>query len=109
MIEELIRMKVKPQSRSGMWVIDGLMKLGEIKPEAIDEVLEDVKERSPRIFESLVHIAYLDGEISLAKAAELLEVTRVELHDQFKEKGVPIKELTEVDVVAEVGMMRARN
>jgi hypothetical protein len=34
MIEELIRMKVKPQSRSGMWVIDGLMKLGEIKPEA---------------------------------------------------------------------------
>jgi Uncharacterised protein family (UPF0175). len=51
----------------------------------------------------------LDGEISLAKAAELLEVTRVELHDQFKEKGVPIKELTEEDVVAEVEMMRARN
>jgi len=40
---------------------------------------------------SLVLSAYLDEEINLGKAAELLEVHELELRQQFIELGIPLR------------------
>ncbi len=46
--------------------------------------------------------AYLDGRISLAKAAEELCVTRHEFEQELRKRGIPIRQLTKEDVVVEV-------
>jgi predicted HTH domain antitoxin len=84
------------------WVVEGLKKLNEIEPESIEEILGGIKEENPQIFKSLVIGAYVDEKISLSKAAELLEVTRIELQKEFREKGVPIRLISQEDVIAEV-------
>ena len=35
--------------------------------------------------------AYLDEEISLGKAAELLEIHRLELQEKFLQQGIPLR------------------
>ena len=89
-----------------LWIIEELKRFGEIKPEAIEGILESIRERHPEIFKSLVRSAYVDGRISLGKAAELIGVTRMELEKEFREKGVPIRVISEKDVKAEVEAMR---
>ncbi|VVB62839.1 Uncharacterised protein [uncultured archaeon] len=88
-------------------MIQGLEKLAEIKPESLEKISQDIKERRPEIFRSLVLIAYIDGKISLSKAAELLGLTRIELQKELKEQGIAIRNLSEDDVAAEVEMLRA--
>ncbi len=89
------------------WMIQGLEKLGEIKPESLEKIFQDIKEIRPEIFRSLVLIAYIDGKISLSKAAELLGLTRIELQRELKEQGITIRTISEDDVAAEVEMLRA--
>lgn len=89
------------------WIIQGLQRLGEIKPDALEKVLSDIKDQRPEIFRSLVLIAYIDGKISLSKASELLGRTRMELQKELKGQGIPIRSLSEDDVIAEVEMLRA--
>ncbi len=90
-----------------VWVIEELRKLSEIKPEAIEEILDDVKNRSPEIFKSLVISAYLDGKISIGKAAEMLGIPRITLQKEFRDKGIPIRVISKEDVIAEVEAIRA--
>ena len=52
------------------WIIQGLQRLSEIKPDALQKVMSDIKDQRPEIFRSLVVIAYIDGKISLSKASE---------------------------------------
>ncbi len=89
------------------WIIQGLQKLGEIKPESLEKIFQDIKEKRPEIFRSLVLIAYIDGKISLSKAAELLGLTRIELQRELREQGITIRTISEDDVAAEVEMLRA--
>ncbi len=88
------------------WMIQGLQKLGEIKPDALEKILGDMKHQRPEIFRSLVLIAYVDGKISLSKAAELLGISRMELQRELQSAGVPIRSLSEEDVAAEVEMLK---
>jgi len=89
------------------WMIQGLQKLGEIKPDALEKVLGDIEHQRPEIFRSLVIIAYVDGKISLSKAAELLGLTRIELQREFQRAGIPIRSLSQDDVAAEIEMLRS--
>jgi predicted HTH domain antitoxin len=89
------------------WIIQGLQRLSEIKPDALQKVMSDINDQRPEIFHSLVVIAYIDGKISLSKASELLGLTRIELETKFKARGIPIRSLSEDDVIAEVEMLRA--
>jgi predicted HTH domain antitoxin len=89
------------------WIIQGLQRLSEIKPDALQKVLGDIKVQRPEIFRSIVIIAYLDGKISLSKASELLGLTRMELQSEFKSQGIPIRMLSEDDVIAEVEILRS--
>jgi predicted HTH domain antitoxin len=89
------------------WIIHGLQRLSEIQPDVLQKIIGDVKDQRPEIFRSLVIIAYIDGKISLSKASELLGLTRIELKIEFKARGIPIRLLSEDDVIAEVEMLRA--
>jgi predicted HTH domain antitoxin len=89
------------------WMIQGLQKLGEIKPDSLEKVLSDIEHQRPEIFRSLVIIAYVDGKISLSKAAELLGLTRTELQRELQRAGIPIRTLSKDDVAAEVEMLRS--
>lgn len=89
------------------WIIQGLQRLSEIKPDDLQKVMSDIRDQRPEIFRSLVVIAYIDGKISLSKASELLGLTRIELEMEFKVRGIPIRSLSEDDVTAEVEMLRA--
>jgi predicted HTH domain antitoxin len=44
----------------------------------------------------------LDERISLAKAAELLGLTRLELEREFRKRSIPIKSISVDDVKAEI-------
>lgn len=88
------------------WMIQGLEKLGEIKPDALKKVFKDIEEQRPEIFRSLVLIAYVDNKISLSKAAELLGLSRLELQRELLKAGIPIRSLSEEDTAAEVEMLR---
>ena len=49
---------------------------------------------------------YIEGKISLSKASELLGMTRIELQRKLKERGIPIRSLSEEDAFAEVEALR---
>lgn len=49
---------------------------------------------------------YIEGKISLFKAAEILGMTRIELQRMLKEQGIPIRSLSIDDAFAEVEALR---
>lgn len=77
------------------WQIKQLEKLNEIEPGLVDEAVGRLLEVDPILREKLVVGAYLDGDINMGKAAELLEVDAVELRQRFLQKGIPIRLGTE--------------
>ena len=88
------------------WEVEELCKLGKIQPEILEAALKELWQRKPALYKSVIINAYLDEKINLGKAAELLEVHRFELQNEFREKGVPIRDLSKEDVIAEVEAIR---
>jgi len=84
-----------------MWAVAQLSKLIKLRPELHKRLLELLK-NDKELLRSIVIGAYIDGEISLGKAAELLGKTRDELIEEFKKLGIPIRKLSKEDVIAEV-------
>ena len=91
------------------WEIDQLLKLRERQPGLIDPALQRLVHENPDIRWSMVIGAYQDRQINLGKAAELLDLTELELRDRFVELGIPLRigsaDLTEAR--AEVAAIRA--
>lgn len=85
-----------------LWEVEELIKLSEIQPEMVEDALKDLWEKKPSLHKSVVINAYLDSKISLAKASDILDVSRVELEKELREKGIPIRHLSREDVNAEV-------
>ena len=73
------------------WQIRQLEKLGEVEPTLVDEAFERLLAQEPALREKVVLGAYLDGDINLGKAAELLGVHSVALRKDFLERGIPIR------------------
>lgn len=88
------------------WAVEELVKLSEIQPEMVESALEQIWKVKPDIYKSVVISAYLDEKISLGKAAELLEITRIELQRDMEERGIPIRALSSRDVIAEVEALK---
>ena len=65
------------------WTLEQLSKLRRYQPEMVDHALEEMLERQADLRWSLVIGAYLDEEINLSKAAELLGMHRLELQERF--------------------------
>jgi len=89
------------------WEIEELCKLVKIQPEILEAAFKELWQRNPALYKSVIINAYLDEKINLGKAAELLGVHRLELQNELREKGVPIRGLSKEDVIAEVEAIRA--
>jgi predicted HTH domain antitoxin len=72
------------------WVFKHLTKLHEQEPELVDTAVVQLIQGDNELRWSLVVSAYLDQEISLAKAAELLGMHALELRDRFIELGIAL-------------------
>lgn len=73
------------------WEIDQLLKLRERQPDLIDPALQRLVHENPDIRWSIVIGAYQDRQINLGKAAELLDLTELELRERFVELGIPLR------------------
>ena len=73
------------------WEIDQLLKLRERQPDLLEPVVQRLVQENEEIRWSVVVGAYQHQQINLGKAAELLEMTELELRLRFIELGVPLR------------------
>jgi predicted HTH domain antitoxin len=90
------------------WEIEQLGKLCEEQPKIMDEALAALQTHQPEVWRRMVIGGYLERQINLSKAAELLGLTRLELQQQFLQQGIPVYVLSEDEVPAEVEVLRQR-
>ena len=67
------------------------MKVRQYHPELVDQMVEELLNRQAELRWLVMVGAYLDEEISLGNAAELLGIHRLELQKQFREQGIPLR------------------
>ena len=72
------------------WALNQLVKLRRYQPERVDRAVGEMLEQRADLRWSVVVGAYLDGEINLSKAAELLGMHRLELQESFIAQGIPL-------------------
>ena len=77
---------------SARWLLDEMVKLWEIQPERVSQALARALQADPELRWAIVVGAYLDEQISLAKAAELLGVDRWTLQAEFQQRGIPLRQ-----------------
>ena len=94
-----------PQS----WRLRQLVKLEHSQPALVRHALDRLIAEDETLRWSLVVSAYIDEEISLARAAELLGMHPLDLRAQFIDKGVPLLlgPEDEADAQAEIDAMRS--
>ena len=90
------------------WELNQLCKLSEAHPEVAEQALQTLWEQCPDLLRRVVIGAYLDQQISLSKAAELVGLTRMELQRQLVQEDIPIRTLSDEDIQAEVEALRQR-
>ncbi|ETX02453.1 MAG: hypothetical protein ETSY1_03525 [Candidatus Entotheonella factor] len=90
------------------WELNQLCKLSEAHPEIAENALQTLWEQRPDLLRRVAIGAYLDQQISLSKAAELMGLTRIELQRQLVQEGIPIRNLSDDDIQAEVEALRQR-
>ena len=73
------------------WQLKQLEKLSEVDPRLVDQSLDQLLEAVPALREKLTLGAYLDGEINLGKAAELLGIHPLALRQRFLRQGIPVR------------------
>lgn len=73
------------------WAIKQLARVREARPELVDHAIASLLETDSELRWSVVLGAYLDHEINLGKAAELLDLHELELRERFRELGVPLR------------------
>ncbi len=73
------------------WTYNQLIKVRQYRPELVDNMIEELLNRQAELRWLVVVGAYLDEEINLGKAAELLEMHRLKLQEKFLEQGIPLR------------------
>lgn len=73
------------------WTYNQLIKVRQYRPELVDQIIEELLNRQAELRWLIVVGAYVDEEINLGKAAELLGMHRLELQEQFREQGIPLR------------------
>ena len=85
LLEEVISVVVRS------WMLDQLVKVERHQPEMVDRAVKEMLAQQNDLRWSVVVGAYLDGEINLGKAAELLGVHRLELQERFLAQSIPVR------------------
>lgn len=91
------------------WPLRQLTKLEQSQPALVQRAMQHLLEQDAVLRWSLVVSAYLDAEISLARAAALLGMHPLELRKRFVDKGIPLLlgAVDEADAQAEIDAMRS--
>jgi predicted HTH domain antitoxin len=76
---------------SADWTVAHLTKLQKQQPGLVDTALQEMIASNPDLAWSLVVSAYLDEEINLGKAAEMLDMHELELRNRFVALGIPLR------------------
>jgi len=94
---------------SESWLLGQLIKLQRSQPSLVQRALQRLLDEDENLRWSIVVNAYLDEEISLARAASLLGLHPLELRERFIEKGIPLHlgPADKADAQAEVDALRA--
>ena len=82
------------------WTYNQLLKIRQYRPELVDHIIEELLTRQNELRWLVVIGAYMDEEINLGKAAELLGMHRLELEEKFRTQGIPLR--TGADTAEEV-------
>jgi len=69
-----------------LWQLEELDKISDTRQEEIEFALDKLFSEHPDLKRAVVINAYLDKKISLSKAAEELELSRIELEKQLELK-----------------------
>jgi len=72
-------------------LIQQLQKIAQVDPKTVSELFRLLPKRAPGLWRMLVVGAYLDDQINLSKAAEMLGKHPVELRREFLKQGIPVK------------------
>ena len=91
------------------WQMRQLVKLERSQPAVVRRALQRLFDEDELLRWSIVVGAYLDEEISLARAAAMLQLHPLELRRQFIVKGIPMRLGPEdaADAQAEIDAIRA--
>lgn len=73
------------------WLNQQLERLVETRPDLVESIILRAMQDNPEFRWAMVVGAYLDGQINLGKAAELLGMHRMRLQQIFLEKGIPLR------------------
>lgn len=94
---------------SAEWAFAHLSKLHKQQPDLVDAAIQELINSNPDLAWSLVVSAYLDEEINLGKAAEMLGFHELELREQFVALGIPLRigPETKADALAEVNALQS--
>lgn len=76
---------------SADWTFNQLTKLRKQQPKLVANALQSMITGNAELAWSLVVSAYLDEEINLGKAAEMLDMHELELRERFIELGIPLR------------------
>jgi predicted HTH domain antitoxin len=73
------------------WTVHELIELVQRRPEWVGDVINQAMNEDTEAWWAWVVDCYLDQQISLSKAAELLGVHPLELRDLFLDLGIPLR------------------
>ncbi|MBI3952081.1 MAG: UPF0175 family protein [Acidobacteria bacterium] len=73
------------------WLYRQFQRLAQMRPDLVEPILQRALREDEGFRWAVVVGAYLDEQINLGKAAELLGMHRLELQQQFLEKGIPLR------------------
>lgn len=73
------------------WTYDQLNKVRQYRPELVDSAIEKLLNQQSELWKLVVIGAYLDEQINLGKAAELLNMHRLELQAELQTQGIPLR------------------
>jgi len=85
-----------------LWEVEELQKISKIQPELVTQALNNLWKSNPELYKDIVINAYIDEKINLSKAAELLAMSRNKFSQELKVKGIPQRNLSQIDIKAEV-------
>ena len=90
------------------WPLEQLIKLQRSQPSLVQRALQRLLDEDEELRWSVVISAYLDEEISMARAASLLGLHPLELRERFVDKGIPLHlgPTDKADAQAEVDALR---
>ncbi|HUX75883.1 MAG TPA: UPF0175 family protein [Anaerolineae bacterium] len=91
------------------WPLEQLIKLQRSQPFLVQRALQRLLDEDEELRWLVVVSAYLDEEISMARAASLLDLHPLELRERFIEKGIPLRlgPTDKADAQAEIDALRA--